>query len=67
MDLAQWLHDEFATRISVQTLSREMRAPGPRKLSARPRHYAQKPEEQNIFEKIFQPVRRPLLTSPLCQ
>jgi transposase len=40
MDLAQWLHDEFDTRISIQTLSREMRALGLRKLSARPRHYA---------------------------
>ena len=59
MDLAQWLHDEFATRISIQTLSREMRALGLRKLSARPRHYAQKPEEQDIFKKTFQPVWRP--------
>lgn len=59
MDLAQWLHDEFGTVISVQTLSRELRALGLRKLSARPRHYAQKPEEQDIFKKNFQPVWRP--------
>ena len=35
MDLAQWLHDEFGTMISIQTLSRELRALGLRKLSAR--------------------------------
>jgi transposase len=59
MDLAQWLRDEFGTMISIQTLSREMRALGLRKLSARPQHYAQKPEEQEIFKKTFEPVRKP--------
>ena len=59
MDLAQWLYDEFGTSISIQTLSRELRALGLRKLSARPQHYAQKPKEQEIFKKTFLPVWRP--------
>ena len=41
VDLVQWVWEEFRIRISVQTLSRELRALGYRKLSARPRHYAQ--------------------------
>jgi transposase len=41
IDLAQWLWDEFGLSISKQTLSRELRAMGYRKLSARPRHHAQ--------------------------
>ncbi|MBE0529467.1 MAG: winged helix-turn-helix domain-containing protein [Rhodospirillales bacterium] len=41
VDLAQWLFEEFGLTISKQTLSREMRAMGFRKLSARPRHHAQ--------------------------
>ncbi len=38
VDLVQWVWEEFRIRISVQTLSRELRALGYRKLSARPRH-----------------------------
>ena len=41
MDLAQWIFEEFRITIAKQTLSRELRAMGYRKLSARPRHYAQ--------------------------
>ncbi len=41
IDLAQWVWDEFQISISKQTLSRELRAMGFRKLSARPRHHAQ--------------------------
>src|SRR5246127_5924398 len=41
IDLCQWLWDEFQVRIARQTLSRELRAMGFRKLSARPRHHAQ--------------------------
>jgi putative transposase len=43
IDLAQWVFDEFRISISKQTLSRELRAVGFRKLSARPRHHAQMP------------------------
>ena len=41
IDLAQWIWDEFGLSITKQTLSREMRAMGFRKLSARPRHHGQ--------------------------
>ena len=45
IDLAQWVFDEFRVSISKQTLSRELRAMGLRKLSARPRHHAQDADE----------------------
>ena len=41
IDLAQWIFEEFRIIIAKQTLSRELRAMGYRKLSARPRHHAQ--------------------------
>ena len=41
VDLCQWLFDDFGVSIAKQTLSRELRAMGYRKLSARPRHHAQ--------------------------
>jgi putative transposase len=41
VDLIQWIWEEFRIVISKQTLSRELRALGYRKLSARPRHHAQ--------------------------
>jgi transposase len=40
VDLVQWIRDEFAVSISTQTLSRELRAMGFRKLTERPRHHA---------------------------
>jgi transposase len=40
VDLILWLWEEFRLSISKQTLSRELRAMGYRKLSARPRHHA---------------------------
>ncbi len=40
VDLARWLWKEFRVSISKQTLSREVRRMGSRKLSARPRHRA---------------------------
>ena len=41
IDLAQWIFEEFRITIAKQTLSRELRAMGYRRLSARPRHHAQ--------------------------
>jgi len=58
IDLAQWLWDEFAITISKQTLSRELRALGYRKLSARPRHHAQDAEAIPAFKKTFPPSWR---------
>lgn len=55
IDLAQWLFDEFRVSISKQTLSRELRNMGFRKLSARPRHHAQDEEAAAAFKKVFPP------------
>ncbi len=41
LDLVAWLQSTFEVTLSPQTLSRELRALGYRKLSARPRHHAQ--------------------------
>ena len=41
IDLAQWIYEEFRITVAKQTLSRELRAMGYRKLSARPHHHAQ--------------------------
>jgi transposase len=51
IDLAQWVFEEFGISISKQTLSRELRAVGLRKLSARPRHHAQDTEALETFKK----------------
>ena len=40
IDLAQWVLDEYRISVTKQMLSRELRALGYRKLSARPRHHA---------------------------
>src|SRR6516165_1949364 len=41
VDLCQWIWEEFRVVVAKQTLSRELRKMGYRKLSARPRHHAQ--------------------------
>jgi len=55
IDLAQWVWDEFEIAISKQTLSRELRALGYRKLSARPRHHAQDDDAIPTFKKTSPP------------
>ena len=55
VDLAQWAWDEFAISVSKQTLSRELRALGYRKLSARPRHHAQDEDAIPTFKKFPRP------------
>ncbi len=55
IDLAQWIWDEFRVSISKQTLSRELRAMGYRKLSARPRHHAQNEYAMEAFKKTSPP------------
>lgn len=55
LDLVQWLRDEFAITVSRQTLGRELRLMGFRKLSARPRHYAQDAEAVEAFKKTSPP------------
>jgi transposase len=51
IDLAQWIFEEFRITIAKQTLSRELRAMGYRKLSARPRHHAQAEGAIENFKK----------------
>ena len=51
VDLAHWAWQAFRISISVQTLSRELRAMGFAKLSARPRHHAQEPDAIETFKK----------------
>jgi transposase len=51
IDLVQWLWDQFQVSVSETTVGRELRALGFRKLSARPRHYAQDPEAAEAFKK----------------
>jgi transposase len=57
-DLTLWIWEEFRISISETTLSRELRALGYRKLSARPRHYAQDPEALEVFKKVSPPPWR---------
>lgn len=59
IDLAQWLFEEFRISISKQTLSRELRAMGYRKLSARPRHHAKNEHVADAFKKSSQPAWQP--------
>ena len=53
VDLCQWMFEEFRVVIAKQTLSRELRAMGYRKLSARPRHHAQAAGAIDDFKKVF--------------
>ena len=51
VDLCQRIWEEFRVGIAKQTLSRELRAMGYRKLSARPRHHAQADGAVEDFKK----------------
>ena len=65
VDLMQWLWEEFRLSISKQTLSREVRALGYRKLSARPRHHQKSEAAVAAFEKTSPPSwRRSRQTRP---
>jgi transposase len=56
VDLCQWIFDEFRITVSTQTLSRELRARGYRRLSARPRHHAQAEGAIEDFKKASRGV-----------
>jgi transposase len=60
VDLIQWLFEEFRIPISKQTVSRELRALGYRKLSARPRHHEKSEAAVSAFKKPFPPAWRRL-------
>jgi putative transposase len=51
IDLCQWLWEDHQLAVSKQTLSRELRAMGYRKLSARPRHHEQAAGAIETFKK----------------
>jgi len=55
VDLGQWLWEEFRVSVSKQTPSRELRAMGCRKLSARPRHHAQAEGAIALFKRPSPP------------
>ena len=55
VDLILWLFDEYGVSVSKQTLSRDLRAMGYRKLTARPRHHAQEADAIDVFKKTSQP------------
>lgn len=56
VDLAQWIFEEFRISVAKQTLSRELRAMGYRKLSARPRHHSQAEGAIETFKKSSAPA-----------
>jgi len=56
IDLCAWFWSERGVQIAKQTLSRELRRMGYRKLSARPRHHAQAEGAIELFKKLSPPV-----------
>ena len=56
VDLCRWIFEEFRVVVAKQTLSRELRGMGYRKLSARPRHHAQATGAIEAF-KTYGPPR----------
>ena len=58
IDLMQWVWEEFGISLSEATMSRELNALGYRKLSARPRHYAQNEYAIEDFKKTSPPSWR---------
>lgn len=58
IDLAAWVWEEFRISLSEATMSRELKALGFAKISARPRHYAQNEEAVAVFKKTSPPPSR---------
>jgi transposase len=58
IDLMQWVWEEFGISLSEPTMSREMKALGYRKISARPRHYGQNEFALEAFKKTSPPSWR---------
>ena len=63
-DLAQWIWEEFRISVSEETLGREVRAMGYRKLSARPKHHTQDPHAIEAFKKTSPPQWEKLPREP---
>ncbi len=64
VDLAQWLWEEFGVSINEDTVGRELRKLGYRKLSARPRHQPQDPDSLETFKKTSIPRWRRSVRAP---
>jgi putative transposase len=58
IDLMQWVWEEFGISLSEPTMSREMKALGYRKITARPRHYGQNEFAIEAFKKTSPPSWR---------
>ena len=58
VDLRQRIFEEYRVTVAKQTLSRELRAMGYRKLSTRPRHHAQAEGAIEEYKKIPSPSGR---------
>ena len=57
IDLAWWLHEEFAVSLDETTVGRELKKLGYVKLTARPRHHAQNEYAMEDFKKGALPPR----------
>jgi len=55
VDLVAWVWATFGISLSEATMSRELKALGLAKVSARPRHYAQNEEAMAVFKKTSPP------------
>ncbi len=55
IDLVQWLSEEFGVSLDETTVGRDLKALGFRKLTARPRHYAQNEFAVEAFKKTSPP------------
>ena len=65
VDLAQWLWDEYCISVDQSTVSRELKALGYVKMTARPRHEAQNEYAVDDFKKTSPPEwRKSGLNSP---
>jgi transposase len=58
IDLVQWLSDEFGVSLDETTVGRYLKAMCYRKLTARPRHYAQNEFAVEAFKKTSPPRSR---------
>jgi transposase len=63
-DLAQWVWEEFGISLSEATVGRELRALGFRRISARPRHYAQNELAIDVFKKDWPCLKTVLVMQP---
>jgi transposase len=70
IDLAQWIFAEYGVSVTKQILSRELRALGYRKLSARPRHHEHDEAAVAAFKKksqtSWQRSQRPAASRSSC-